>query len=112
AEHFDRLAVHGDRVFPVRHLIRQIAENRIVFEQVRERLRIRNIVHGDDFNRGITQRRAENIAADASKTVDSYLDWHSSSAKSELALQKTNKDFPAAGRLQTHRWLPRTTILP
>ena len=52
---------------------------RVVLEQMRQRHRIGYVVHRDDFDVGVTQRRAKNIAADAAKSVDADLYRHGSS---------------------------------
>jgi hypothetical protein len=54
--------------------IRQIAEDRIVFQQMRERLGIRDVVDGNDFDRGIAKRGAQDVATDASEAIDSHFD--------------------------------------
>ncbi len=79
AENLEALAINGDRVVRVGHLIGKIAEDRIVFQQMRERLRIRDVVDGYDFDRGIAKRRAKDVAADASETVNSDFHCHMSS---------------------------------
>jgi hypothetical protein len=44
-----------------------------------ERLRVRNVVHANDFDVAITERSAKDIPADAPKTVDADFHWHASS---------------------------------
>ena len=78
-EHFEALAVHGDGIVGVRHLVGQVAEDGIVFQQIREGLRVGDVVDRDDFDRRIAQRGAHDIPSDAAKSVDSYFDWHASS---------------------------------
>jgi hypothetical protein len=63
----------------MRNVVRQIPEDGIVFQKVREGFGIRNIVDGDELNVFVVDGRAHNIASDAAKAVDSYLDWHTSS---------------------------------
>ena len=63
----------------MRDFVRQIAEDRIVLQQMRQRLGIGDVVDGDDFDGGIAQGGAENVAADASETIDAYFNCHESS---------------------------------
>ena len=78
-ENLEALAVDGDRVVRVGDLVRQIAEDRIVFQQMRQGLRIRDVVDGDNLDRRIAQRGAKNIAADAAKPVDPHFYGHAAS---------------------------------
>src|SRR5579875_556752 len=43
---------------------------------MRQRLRVRDIVHGDTVNFGVSQSSAQDIPSNASKTIDSHLYWH------------------------------------
>ena len=79
------LAVDGNRVVGVRHFLREIAEDRIVLQQMRERLRVGDVVHGHKLDRRIAQRRAKNVPPDAAKTVDSYFNRHASSSDLRIA---------------------------
>jgi len=63
----------------MRDLLRQIAENRIVLEEVRERLRIRNVIHRYNLNVLIAERRPRDVPADAAKPIDPNFNWHASS---------------------------------
>src|SRR5271170_3289461 len=75
-EDLESLVVHADAVRAGRDLVRQIAQNRIIFEQVGERLRIGEIVDRHEFDIGILERGAQNIAPDASETVNAYFNSH------------------------------------
>ena len=79
AENFEGFAVYGNRIVRVRDLVRKIAENRIVFQQVRQRLGIRDVVDGHNLDGRVAERGAKNIAADAAKPVDTDFDGHASS---------------------------------
>ena len=59
--------------------MRQIAENRVVLEQVRERSGIGYVVYGDKLNLFVVQRGAHDVASDAAEAIDADLDGHSSS---------------------------------
>ena len=52
------------------------AQNRVVFQQVRERCGRREVIDGDELDLGIAESCAENIAADAAEAVDAYFDCH------------------------------------
>ena len=80
-ENAEGFPVHGDGVVTGGDVVRQIAENGIVFQQMRERLGIGDVVHRDDLNRGIAERRAINIAADPAEPVDTHFYWHASSGR-------------------------------
>ena len=54
----------------------QVAEHRIVFEQVRERVRAGQIVDGDEVDVPVAERRAHDVAADAAETVNANLHGH------------------------------------
>ena len=60
-------------------MVGQIAEDRIVLEQMGERLCVGDVVHRNKLNIFVVERGAHNVASDAAETVDTYLDGHSSS---------------------------------
>jgi len=78
-ENLEALAIHGDRVFGVGDFVRQVAEDRVVFQEVREGLRVRDVVDGDELNVLVVERGAHDVASDAAEAVDAYLNGHSSS---------------------------------
>ena len=49
----------------------QSAQHGVIFQKVRQRLGVGDIVHCHEIDVGIVQTRADNIAADASETIDS-----------------------------------------
>src|ERR1700687_663219 len=63
------------------HLMRQITENGIVLEQVRQRLRVGYIVNRHNLDILVTERRAIDIAADTAESVDAYFNGHDSSVR-------------------------------
>src|SRR5258708_1916837 len=75
-EHPEALAFHSDGVIRMRHLVREIAKNGVVLQKVRESLRVRDVVDGDELNVLIVERGAHDVAADAAEAVDAYLDGH------------------------------------
>ena len=61
----------GDRLPVGVHLLGERAEQRVEREQVRHRLRVAEIVDGDDFEAGLAlQVGAEEVAADPPEAVD------------------------------------------
>jgi hypothetical protein len=79
-EYFDRLAIDADAVFGRLYVGFQVAQNRVILQKVRESLRIRNVVHGYKFKVLIADRCPVEIAANASKAVDSYFNRHNCSS--------------------------------
>src|ERR1700689_1395678 len=78
-EHFECLAVDGDCVVRVRDGLRQVAEDGVVLEQMREGLGVRNIVYRDELDVLVIERGAHDVPTDTAKAVDAYLDGHTSS---------------------------------
>jgi len=54
----------------------EISEYRVILQQVRKSLRIRQIVNGDEIDIRIPDRSAKDIASDASKAVDTNFHRH------------------------------------
>src|SRR5262249_56088887 len=54
----------------------QVAEDRIVLEQMRERLGAGEIVDRDEVDISVAERGAHDVAPDATEAVDSYPDRH------------------------------------
>ncbi len=77
AEHRDLLPVHHDRVAVGADLSLEAAVDRVVLEQVREGLRIDQIVDADDFDAS-GLHGAKRVAPDSSEPVDAYFDCHGS----------------------------------
>ena len=75
-ENLESLVVYGNAVRSSRDLIMQVAENGIVFQQVRQGLGTREIVNGHHFDVRIIERRTKNVATDASKAVNPYFNSH------------------------------------
>src|SRR6266480_2501851 len=55
----------------------KIAVHRVILEQVRERPCICEIVNRYKVDVGVAERRAQDITADAAKSIDTNLDCHS-----------------------------------
>ena len=78
-EDSDLVAVDGDRAVSCLDVALVRAVNRVVLEQVRERLRIREIVHGDevDVRDTLLLRGAKHLTSDSSEAVDADANSHS-----------------------------------
>ena len=68
AEH-DRIAGHLD-------VLLQVAENGIVFKEMGQRRRVRQVIDGDKLNIGIVNCRAQDIASNTTEAVNSYFNCH------------------------------------
>ena len=75
-EDLDGLAVDGDGVSPCGDVVLEVAEDGVVLEQVGEGGGGGEVVDGDEFDVGIAERGAEDIASDAAEAVDANLDCH------------------------------------
>src|SRR6266700_6150202 len=76
-ENLKALTIHGDGVIRVRDVVRQIAEDGVVLQKVREGLRIGDVVDGDKLNVLVVERGAHDVASGAAEAVDADLDGHS-----------------------------------
>ncbi len=76
-EHLELVAVDGDAIALGRDVGLEVAQNRVVLEQVGERFSGSQVVDGDDIDRIVIHRRAHDVAADAAEPVDPYFDGHS-----------------------------------
>ena len=72
----ERVAVDRDRVVLGLDPGVQVAQDRVVFQQVRERCRAGQIVDGDEVDVLVAQRRAHDVAADSTEPVDTYTYCH------------------------------------
>ena len=74
----DRLAVHDERVALRFDGAGKAPVHRVVFQEVRQRLRVGDVVDADEFDVGLLGRggRAHHVAADASEPIDPYPHCH------------------------------------
>src|SRR4029077_19450050 len=75
-ENFEAAAIDGDGVFSIRDVVRQIAEDGVVLQEVRERLRVGDVVDGNELNVLVVDRGAHDVATDAAEAVNAGLDGH------------------------------------
>ncbi|MDU4307628.1 MAG: hypothetical protein E7I24_10650 [Serratia marcescens] len=71
-KHLNRPAVQQQLVVAGFHRGRQRAGKRVVFQQVRQRLAVRQIVDRHHFKIAAPQRRAQHVAPDPAKAVNAY----------------------------------------
>src|SRR5271168_2737900 len=79
AKYLEALAVNGDGVVRVGNFMGEIAEDRIVFQEMCERLRIGDVIYRHNLDCRVAERGAKYIAANAAKPVDTHFDGHASS---------------------------------
>ncbi|KAG1240507.1 hypothetical protein G6F68_017593 [Rhizopus microsporus] len=74
----DLLAVDQQVVALHRHIGLEAAVHGVVLEHVRQVVRLQQIVDGHDFDvvAEVQHRRAQDVAPDATETVDTNLDCH------------------------------------
>ena len=75
-EYLDDLVSDRDAVLAGGDLVRQIAQDGVVFQQVGQSLGIGQIVDRHEFDIAVIERSSEHVAPDASESVDAYLDCH------------------------------------
>src|SRR5438552_7204309 len=78
-ENLEALAFDGNGVIGMRHVVGKISEDGIVLQKVRERVRVGDVVDGDELNVSIVERGAHDVATNAAEAVDANLNGHSSS---------------------------------
>jgi hypothetical protein len=69
--------------------VRQISQNRVVLQQVREGLRVRDVVHCHELNVLVVNRSPDDIPADTAEAVDTYLDGHAASGESCIPVRRS-----------------------
>jgi hypothetical protein len=75
-EDLDLLAVDDDEVVALGDLVLQVAEDGVVLEQVGQGGGGGEVVDGDEFDVGIAEGGAEDVASDAAEAVDANLNCH------------------------------------
>ncbi len=75
-EDLDLLAVDRDEILAGRDFVGQVAQDRVVLEQMGQRCRAGQVVDGNKIDLWIAKRGAQDIAANAAEAVDSNLNCH------------------------------------
>ncbi len=76
-EYLEALPFHRDAVVGMGDVMGKIAQHGIVLQQMRERFSVRNVVHGDELDILVVERRAHDVASDAAEAIDADFDGHS-----------------------------------
>src|SRR6266516_6718848 len=76
-EHTEFFVLHLDPVCGGGDIVLEISQHRIVLQQVRECLRIGDIVNSNEVDFRIPKRGAKNVAPDATKSIDADFNCHS-----------------------------------
>ena len=76
AEDLDLLAVDCDEIVAGGDFVLQVAQDRVVFEQVSQRRRAGQVVDGDKIDVFVAKRGAQNIASNAAEAVNTNLYCH------------------------------------
>ena len=84
-EHPDHSRADRDAVVLGTDLLAQRSVDRIVLQEMRERLRIGDVVDGDEVERLVTEAGAQDVAADAPEPVDADADLgHEATTSAEI----------------------------
>ena len=75
-QHLEAVAADGDGVARGLHVLRQVAENRVVLEQVRQGLRVREVVDRHEIEFLLAEGGAQDVAADPPEPVDTDFQTH------------------------------------
>src|SRR5689334_10828643 len=75
-EHSDSFAANLDAVLTGRNIFRKISEHRVVLEQMRQCFGVGKVIYGYKLDLGMVQCGTHNVASDAAKPINSYLDCH------------------------------------
>ena len=73
-DHTHRLPVEADAVLLRPHVAAERAVHRVVLEEMRERLRVGDVVHGDELEPALVEAGAQDVSADAPETIDASTD--------------------------------------
>ena len=84
-QHLELVAVDRDAVGLGLDLRVQVAEHRVVLQQMRKRVRAREVVDGDKVDVLVAERGAHDVAADAAEAVDTYPDRHAKSSGTNVS---------------------------
>ena len=74
--YLDLFAVDGDEVIAGGDFVLQVAQDRVVLEQVSQRCRAGEVIYGNKIDFFIAKRGAQNVAANAAEAVDANLNCH------------------------------------
>src|SRR5882672_2508185 len=78
-------------------IMAEIPQHRIVFQKVRQRFSISNVVDRHKIDVFVAERRAKDIASDSTKTVDAHFDCHAYQTSS-LFSRRSHTSTAAVGK--------------
>jgi hypothetical protein len=90
-EHLEFVAVDGDAVGAAGDGGTEVAQHRIVLEQMRQGLGIREVVDAHEIDLVIGKRRAHDVAPDPAEPVDAYSDRHVASSSRRVAYRANRR---------------------
>ena len=93
-EHANLLAIDADGVFASGDVVGQIAQDGVVLQQMRQRLGAGQIINRYDVNFLVIECGTKNVAADAAKSVDAYLNRHVTSHEMCSGWSQINPKLP------------------
>src|SRR5262249_15040457 len=70
------VVVHRYRRLGARHLVREIAEDRVILQEVSKRVRVGQIIYGNEVKFLVSQCGSQNIAPDATEPIDPNFNRH------------------------------------
>src|SRR5207247_5690186 len=91
-QHLELVAVDRDRFSPGLDLRVQITEHRVVLQQVRKRVRIREIVDGDNVDVRIAECRPHDVPADAAEPVNANPHRHRYILQTNVSFYNSSSD--------------------
>src|ERR1051325_1313450 len=74
--------VHADAISGSLYFMGKISQHRIVFQQMRQRFRVGDIVNRHELDIFIAQSAPEDIPANSTETIDAYSHCHLNEASS------------------------------
>ncbi len=80
-ENFNLLPANRDGVFAAGDVDAEVPHHRVILQQVSQSFGVRNIVDCNNLNVWVVERGTKNIAANPTKTVDTYLHCHNNPLK-------------------------------
>ncbi len=83
------------------------AEDRVVLQQMGQRLGVGDVVRRDDLDGRVAGRRPENVAADAAESVDADLDAHEMPPWGVVRKRKFNSKYHNFGPVSSEAGAPR-----
>ena len=87
-ENLDGLAINCNAVGACGNLVRQIAQHRVVLQEMGQSFRIGQVIDCHELQIGVLQRRTQDVPADTSETINAYFYSHVASEREMNRLQQ------------------------